>query len=202
MYYFEFPYLRLAALFLAATLIAVGAVLYRGLRNGSPALLIVPVFLFLVGAIFSSKLQPLAWTVNDDHYLSNFAFDIDEWSGGHKRYPSNDAEIQEALRSKTRDDELARGGAFPLPRESHYRLRGLVVPYQVVLVPNAAGPRLIPATRPAVVYYSVSPDLHECWLTMTVLAESTPGSLNLFKVGGHPYIIHKALRDGWSRTEQ
>ncbi len=202
LYYFQYPYLQMASMYLAAALLASGAILYRGLRSNFRGLLIVPISLFLVGAVFFPNLQPLAKQINDSNYITTVAFDCDEWSGAHHRYPSNDSEMQEALRSTTREDTFVKNGGMRPPQKSQYRYQGKLVPYQVVVENKPDGPNITNvSTRPGLVYYKISPDSKEYWLTMTVLSSSTPGFANLLTHNGQPYIIHKKLRDGWSRSE-
>ncbi len=200
-YYYEFPYLGMACLYLLAAFVATTAVLYRGLRHGHNLLLSIPVLIFLAAVVFFSKLQPAATGAGDYNYLVTVAFDLDEWSGTHHRYPLDEREVQEALRSTTRMDGYTRSTGLHLQQESHYRLRGVAIPYQVVLLTNSTGPRLTAVdSRPGIVYYAVSPRADEYWLTMTALKDSSPGSADVFRVGRQSYIVHKVFRDGFSRT--
>ncbi len=201
-YYYEFPYLGMACLYFLAALVATSAVLYRGMRQGHNLLLLIPVLMFLVWGVFFSKVQPAANGIGDYNYLNTVAFDLDEWSGRHYRYPLDETEVQEALRSTTRMDEFTRRTGFRLQQESHYRLRGMAISYQVVLLTNSTGPRLTAIDgRPGLIYFAVSPRAEEYWLTMTALKDSSPGSADVFRVGGRSYIIHKVFKDGFSRTE-
>jgi len=200
LYSFYYPYLQMASIYFAAALVAVGAMLYR-LRCNFPGLLIVPVVLCLCGAIFFPNLQPHG--INDSNYMTTVTFDCDEWAGAHHRYPANDLEMQEALRSTTRKDDVLRNGGLRWPEESQYRYQGQVLPYQVVVENQKKGPHVTNVHgRPGVVYYAVSPDFKEYWLTMSVLSSSTPGFANLLTENGQPYVMHRRLQDGWSRTEQ
>src|SRR5882724_7056886 len=94
-------------------------------------LLVVPILLFLIGAVAFPELQPLVYKTSDFNYLATVEFDCDEWSAAHHRYPTNDLEMQEALRSTMREDTFSKNGGIRPQQESHYRYQRTLVPYQV-----------------------------------------------------------------------
>ena len=53
---------------------------------------------------------------------------------------------------------------------SRYARNGNSLPYEIVVDANAKGPRVTGVSqRPGVIYYCVSRDLNEYWVTMTAL---------------------------------
>jgi hypothetical protein len=61
------------------------------------------------------------------------------------------------------------------------------LPYEIVVETNATGPRLQNMSqRPGVVYYCVSEDLQEYWVTMTALQEDYGSASSIRRMGGQP----------------
>ncbi len=87
------------------------------------------------------------------------------WMKRYGRLPENQAEVQMAMEeyAKGRDDD-------PLLL-SPFAHDGKRIPYEFVYVRNASGPYLSepPVDRPGVVYFAISEDLEQFWLTATVL---------------------------------
>ena len=204
LYYFNFPYLRMASIYFAFALVASGATLYGGFRRSLGGLLLfVPPLLLLVGAILFPNAQPFVYRINDFNYMETVKFDCDEWSGAHHQYPASDTEMQEALRSTTRAKGIVENRGLRTFQGSQYRYRGELLPYQVVVETNAKGAHVSDVSkRPGIVYYRISPDSREYWITMTGLLSSTPGFANLLESNGHPQVSHKAIQGGWSRDEK
>jgi hypothetical protein len=183
LYSFRYPYLEVGLIFLLAAGLASGIVLLRAIKDWSAPVLLVPVVLFLVGVIQFPNLQPILGMISDYHFVNALASGCDQWTAAHHRYPSNDAEIHEALR---------------YAYESQYQLGDKPVPYQIVVANDATGRCTTwHSSRPGIVYYSVSANFTEYWLTKSVLKGREPG---VAKPEG--YCIHKVFRDGFSRSEQ
>jgi hypothetical protein len=84
--------------------------------------------------------------------------------------------------------------------QSAYRQRGKSLPYEIVAMSNATGPVLADvSTRPGEVYYSVSADLQEFWVTMTALQSTVASSAVLGHFLGLPtekvLLVHATGRD-------
>jgi hypothetical protein len=70
---------------------------------------------------------------------------------------------------------------------SPYSQRGMRLPYEIVITTNANGPRVKKLSqRPGVLYYSVSSDLQEVWMTMTALQNDVASRADLKRVADRP----------------
>jgi hypothetical protein len=74
------------------------------------------------------------------------------------------------------------------------------LPYEIVVVTNAYGPRIDNLSeRPGVIYYSVSSDHQEFWATMTALQHEVAPTASLKKVVDSPdvkgFIVGAAGKD-------
>ena len=73
------------------------------------------------------------------------------------------------------------------PTESFYSQRGHRLPYQIVVVNDASGPRLDNVSdRPGVIYYAVSSDQQQYWVTMTGLLKDTSSTATLKRLIDRP----------------
>ena len=203
-YYFKFPYLQIALIYFVAGLAATGASLYGGIcRSFYGLLLLPPVALCLVGAVEFPNILPIVGLINDSDYIDAVASGCGEWAANHNQYPANDLEIQETLKSMTRESGKVPSHGLRSPLESQYSQRGEKVLYQIVVENNASGPHVTHVTqRPGVVYYSVTPDLREYWLTMTVLPSRSPGFASLLKRQGNLYVVHGNRHEGESASQE
>lgn len=119
----------------------------------------------------------------DSDYLSDVRSFFRVWYEDKHRFPANEVEFREAL---------ANGPAawgyrvLPVPA-SEYRKGSKSLPDEIVVETNAIGPRLQNMSqRPGVVYYCVTEDLQEFWVTMTAQQEDYGSSSCIKRVGGQP----------------
>jgi hypothetical protein len=87
----------------------------------------------------------------------------------------------------------------PVPT-SRYKQRGTSLPYEIVVLNNATGPKLSDLSqRPGVIYYCVASDLQEFWVTMTSLpsdVDSTASVRRVADLASEPVeLVHAAGRD-------
>lgn len=167
-YYADYWYSIAGLAFVAGGLLSLWAALYGAWRRSFYGLLFVaPVFLGLAGMINIPDLLPHDYSsMADVNYLSDVNSFFRVWYENNHRFPADESEFKEALRKGPAAWQY-RVGPAPLSR---YMQRGNKLPYQVVVVTNANAPRTTDASRrPGVIYYCVSGDLQEFWVTMTRL---------------------------------
>ena len=176
--YLEYPYLAIGIAFVALGIVALLCVLYGTRRRGYwGVLLLVPVIMGLWAMIVIPNILPSDGEALG--HLSHAASALDFFSNLHTRYPADDNDLKEAFTS--------------LPKErSLYRENGRELPFRIVLVANATGPFLGSAGNdPGVMFYAVSSDRQEAWLTATELG---------YPVGNHVRFASSLSLDGDSRV--
>jgi hypothetical protein len=140
--------------------------------------------------------------VADSNYLSDVNSFFRVWYELKQRFPANEAEFREALAEGPAAWQY-RVGSAPT---SEYRKSGKPVPYEIVVENDAVGPHLsnMPQ-RPGVIYYCVSQDLQEFWVTMTALEKDFSSAASIKRVGGQltdkVWLIHAAGKDYPVKTE-
>jgi len=167
-YYADYRYATLGLAFVAVGLLSLWAVLYGAWRRSFYGLLFAaPVFLGLAAMVNIPNVPPHSFSlIADTNYLSDMQSFFRVWYENNHRFPANEAEFREALWKGPAAWQFRVG---PAPA-SRYMQRGNPLPYQIVVVNNANGPRVTDVSRrPGVVYYCVSSDLQEFWVTMTRL---------------------------------
>ena len=199
-YYLEYPYLLAALIWVCVAAMSVASVLYAAWRRSFYGLLFC--FPLLVG-MASMVLIPDAYPhdtrsgIADFNYLSSVNSFLRIWYEAHHSFPANETEFREAL---------ARGPAAwqyrvqAPPADSCYGRSGARLPYEIVVVTNANGPRIDNLSeRPAVIYYSVSGDHQEFWATMTALQHEVAPTASLKKVVDRPdakgFVVGAAGKD-------
>jgi hypothetical protein len=135
-------------------------------------------------------------TIADSNYFSDVNAFLRVWYEKNHRFPANEAEFRDAL-EKGPAAWQDRIGPAPTSR---YKQRGKLLPYEIVVAMNADGPRMVNLSqRPGVVYYCVSKDLQEFWVTMTGLQSDTALTAQIARVAGLPdekvRLVHAAGRD-------
>jgi len=204
-YYVAYPYATVGLAFVAVGLLSLWATLYGAWRRSFYGLLfVVPVFLGLAALINIPDVLPHDFSgTADTNYLSAVKSFFGVWYENNHRFPADESEFGEAL-WKGPSAWQYRVGPAPASR---YMQRGNPLPYQIVVVKNATGPRIIDVShRPGVVYYCVSADLQEFWVTMTRLQSdlAVTASLNPFAnftTEEKYWIIHAAGHDYPTRKQ-
>jgi hypothetical protein len=183
--YLEYPYLGTGIVFVFFGVVALFCVLFVARRRGYwRTLFLVPVVTGLWAMIIIPNVLPL--DLEGSGHLSHVVSALDFFSKLHNRYPGDEAELRQAFTS--------------LPRErSLYRKNGQEVPFRLVLIANAAGPFLgDPGKDPGVMFYAVSLDRQEAWLTATELSSSHPVGnhvrfVDFFSMDGDPRVFHRRV---------
>jgi hypothetical protein len=99
---------------------------------------------------------PSSYAIEADiHYQGYVRDSLRGWYENHQQFPRDRAEFENAISNAP---------------ASPYAQQGGPVPYEAEVTTDAIGPRATnPSPRPGVIYYCVSSNHQEYWLTMTVL---------------------------------
>jgi hypothetical protein len=196
-YYVEYPYASIAFIFLSAGLLSLWAAWYGAWRRSFYGLLfVVPVFLGLAAMVEIPNIRPQGFgSIADTNYLSSVNSFFRVWYEQNRRFPANEAEFQEAMTKGPATWQYR--VAVPT---SEYRQADKVLPYEIAVVNDANGPRISEVSkRPGVVYYCVSTDLQEFWVTTTGLESDFAMAAVLHRVASIPaeeaFVVHAAGRD-------
>ena len=197
-YYTNYWYVTVALIFVGAGLLSLWATWFGAWRRSFYGLLfIVPVFLGFTAMVSIPDMLPRGSSMMaDTNYLSDIGSFFRVWYEVEHRFPANEAEFREALAKGPAAWQYRVG---PAP-SSEYRKSGKPVPYEIVVENDAIGPHLSNMSqRPGVVYYCVSQNLQEFWVTMTVLQKDFSSGSSIKRVAGQPtekvWLIHAAGKD-------
>jgi hypothetical protein len=168
-YYVDFPYMTAAVKWIGLALVSLAVALYGVWRRSFYGLLFATsfalCFLTLI-TIPDGRTGIMSSMVEDEVYLSDTSAMLRLWFEDHDRFPSNEFEFEQAIIGKA----AAKGNPVLSARTSPYKQHGNSLPYVYVLHTNASSPDIGNVShRPGVIYYSVSSDWQEFWLTMTGL---------------------------------
>ena len=186
-YYVEYPYLAAGS-----ALVALGAGIFccafYGASRGGFYRLLLPVgaVLGLATMVYIPDGIPHVHRsmIQDSNYLSTVHSFLGVWHDANHRFPKNEAEFSDALK---RGPETWQNRVKSPPTESFYSQRGHRLPYQIVVVNGASGPRLDNVSdRPGVIYYAVSSDQQQYWVTMTGLLKDTSSTATLKRLIDRP----------------
>jgi hypothetical protein len=203
LYYADYPYASAGLAFLAVGLLSLWATLYGVWRRSFYGLLfLVPVFIGLATMVLVPNIPPHGFSsVADTNYLSSVTSFFRVWYEKNHRFPANDKEFKEALQ----EGPAAWQYRVEDAPTSRYKQRGGSLPYEIVVASDANGPRVTDVSeRPGVIYYNVSSDLQEFWVTMTSLRSDVASTavirhigdipeepLELVHANGHDYPVKK-----------
>lgn len=186
-YYVEYPYLVAGS-----ALVALGAGIFccafYGASRGGFYRLLLPVgsVLGLATMVYIPDAIPHVHRsmIQDSNYLSTVHSFLGVWHDANHRFPKNEAEFSDALK---RGPETWQNRVKSPPTESFYSQRGHRLPYQIVVVNDASGARLDNVSdRPGVIYYAVSSDQQQYWVTMTGLLKDTSSTATLKRLIDRP----------------
>jgi len=198
-YYGDCSYPVSALLWIGVGLVIFGVTWYGAWRRSFYGLLfIVPLFLGLVSTHVMPDTRPSTTTlVSDFRFASKLTQGLRDWYEKREKFPADESEFWEAIASGTPPAQYRAGrGVY-----SKYKQQGNLLPYVVIVVGNASGPRVADVSpRPGVIYYCVSSDLQEIWITMTGLesdlaSRSSLRMLDSFTSWETNHWIHRIGRD-------
>jgi hypothetical protein len=198
LYYADYPYAVAGLAWFAVGLLSIWATLHGVWRRSFYGLLpAISVFLGLTAMTMIPNILPRGNSIMaDSNYLSDVNAFFRVWYENNHRFPANSGEFRDALET---GPAAWQGRVGPAPI-SRYRQQGNPIPYEIVVVNDADGPRLENVSqRPGVVYYCASKDLQEFWVTMTGLQSDVAPTAYVSRVAGLPdekiRLIHAAGRD-------
>jgi hypothetical protein len=149
--------------------LAIFAVTWYGAwrRSFYGLLFIVPLFMGVISTHLLPDSTPYATaSISDAEFSSRITNALRDWFEKRQKFPADESEFWEAITRRTSPPQYPGGRAF----YSKYGQRRESLPYVIIVAGNASGPRVADvSSRPGVVYYCVSTDLQEFWITMTGL---------------------------------
>jgi len=197
-YYADYWYATAALAWVGLGLLSLWATAHGAWRRSFyGTLFVLPVFLALVAMETIPDILPRGNSIMaDSNYFSDVNAFFPVWYENNHRFPANEAEFRDAL---GKGPAAWQGRVGPAPT-SRYKQRGKLLPYEIVVATNADGPRMVNLSqRPGVVYYCVSKDLQEFWVTMTGLQSDMAPTAQIARVAGLPVekvrLVHAAGRD-------
>jgi hypothetical protein len=151
--YLEYSYLTVGMVFMSLGVVSVLCVLYAARRRGYwSALFAVPVIAGLWTMAVIPNIVP--YDTRSANYIQTVMRELDAFSAEHGGFPDRETALP----------------AYFLNEPSPYSQNGRQLPFRTVLLPNATGPFLDnPGADPGVIFYAVSADRQEAWLTRTEL---------------------------------
>ncbi len=197
-YYADYWYASTALAFLGLGFLSLWATLYGVWRRSFKGFLFaIPILTGLAAMVNIPNLPPHGFSsIADTNYLSAVNAFFRVWYEDHHRFPANESEFREALWKGPAAWQYRVG---PAPA-SRYKQRRDSLPYEIVVATNANGPRVTDfSQRPGVVYYCVSSDLQEFWVTMTSLRSDVASAAYIRHIADlqdEPLeLVHAAGRD-------
>jgi hypothetical protein len=163
--YLDYPYLLVGTAFMTLGTLALLCAKYGAFRRRFWRLLLIfPVFAGLWTLVVVPNIVPYdSWTLS---YVFDVRRELEALEQGG-RFPDDGSRLIAAAQRL---------------RSPYYR-DGRQLPYRVVTIANSSGPFLTsPGNDPGVIYYAVSPDHQQAWLTATELR--FPNS-----IGGHVQFV-------------
>lgn len=186
-YYVDYAYLPAASVFITIGLISVLCTgisvarrSYFGLGFALPLLLGLATMVYIPDG--TPHIQRSM--VRDSDYMSSINSFLRVWYESHQSFPKDESEFLDAMRT---GPAAWQNRVQAPPAMSEYAKRGARLPYKIVLVQNARGPRMDNlADDPGVIYYCVSADRQQFWATMTGLYKDVSRSATLSRVADIP----------------
>lgn len=197
-YYADYGYARAALAFLGFGLIGLWATFYGVWRRSFyGVLLVVPILIGITVMVAIPNVLPRGYScMADSNYFSDVNAFLRVWYETHHRFPADVSEFGDA---KAQGPAAWQYRVGPVP-ESKYKERSTSLPYQIVVVASADGPRLTDISqRPGVIYYCVSKDFQEFWLTISALQSDVQPMAQIGRVACLPneqiQLLHRQGRD-------
>ena len=174
-YYVDYPYLLVALVFIGVGVLGILSALYGVWRKNFYGLLFCVRLIFglITMVAIPDEIPHIARSIDLSSVNSSFRV----WYEANRRFPANEIEFKEAL---SKGPAAWQFRVKAPSSQSPYSRNGTRLPYEIVVVSNASGPRVNNASdRPGVIYYCVSGDQQEFWVTMTALRYDSSPTANL-----------------------
>jgi hypothetical protein len=186
-YYVEYPYLLTACVLVGIGLLSVSCAVY-GIRRRSfyGAIFIIPLVLGFAMLVYIPDGTPHVQRsmMDDTNYLSGIHSFFGVWYESHQRFPKDEAEFKDALKQGPAAWQFRLTSP---PLESDYAKDGIRLQYEIVVIRGATGPKLDALSeRPGVIYYCLSADNQQFWVTMTGLHQDVSPKATLKTLADRP----------------
>jgi hypothetical protein len=179
----EYPYFLAGITFVAVGLLAFSFIVLSALRRSFfGAGFAIPIVLgfFTIVYIPDGKPHIQKSMMSDSNYISSVNSFLPVWYESHRSFPRDEAEFRDAISSGPAAWQYRVAAPSSL---SEYAKNGTRLPYEIVVVQNASGPRLENISeRPGVIYYCITSDRQQFWATMSGLHEDVSRSASLARV--------------------
>jgi hypothetical protein len=191
-YYVEYPYLTAAIAWLSVGTLSFVTGLHAVWRRSYYGILfLIPLVLGLgtMALIPDNKPQQFSMT-RDGNYVSYLHSSLNDFYATQKRYPLDQSELNAAIVKSAGESSMS-------TPQSEYMQNGNPLPYENVVTENAKGPRTAELSkRPGVLYYSVSADHQEFWVTMTALdSEVQKSAVRKWNYRNEEWVLHSSSRE-------
>jgi len=177
--YLGYSYLTVGMIFMALGVVSLLCALYAARRRGYwSALFAVPVIAGLWTMAAIPNMVP--YDTKSASHIQNMARELESFSLQYGRFPDRETALPAGV----------------LNEPSPYYQQGRQLPFRTVLIPNAAGPFLnSPGPYPGVIFYAVSANQQDVWLTGTELRfPRTTGNyvqfLDFLSADGDTRVLH------------
>jgi hypothetical protein len=198
-YYVEYPYLLAALIWTTVGAVCFFSTLFGAWRRSFYGLLFcLPLVIGLGSLVTIPDAKPhLRSMTTDANYLSSVNSFFRVWYEANHRFPANEPEFRDAL---MKGPAAWQYRVQSPPSISHYSRNGERLRYEIVVVANANGPRIDnPSERPGVIYYCVSANQQEFWVTMTTLQNDVEPAASLKRLAlrwdGTVWVVAAAGKD-------
>jgi len=185
-YYVEYPYLLATLFFVSVAGLGLACTWYGAWhRSFLGTLFVVPIVMGLAILVYPPEGWPHLQSMSgDSNYMSNTGAFLGSWYEVYRSFPKDEDEFRQAMKDGPPAWQFR---LDPVPALSPYSQGSHRIPYQIVIVTNASGPRLDNvSTRPGVVYYCVSTDRQQYWLTITGLQKDVSAKVDLKRLIDRP----------------
>jgi hypothetical protein len=199
-FYVEYPYLLAACVLVSIGALSASCSIYGAFRRSFYGLIfLIPLVLGLAIMVYIPDGTPHVQRsmMDDTNYLSTTGSFLRVWYESHHRFPKDHVELLDAL---TNGPAAWQYRVSAPPVESDYAKGGVRLPYQILVINGASGPRLENVSQqPGVIYYCVTDDQQQFWVTMTGLHEDVSRVATLRKIADavddKPYVVTAAGKD-------
>ena len=199
-FYVEYQYVLASCTLIGIGVLGAFCSAYGALRRSYYGLIfLVPFALGFAAMVYIPDGTPHVQRsmMHDTNYLSSVDPFFRVWYESHHRFPKDQTEFLDALKNGSAAWQYRVNAPS---QDSDYAKGGLRLPYQIVVVNGASGPRLEDLSqRPGVIYYCVTADQQQYWVTMTGLHEDVSRAATLKTVAdrpsSEPWLITAAGKD-------
>lgn len=186
-FYVEYPYVLAASVLMGTGAVSALCGIYGVVRRSYYGLLFVlPTLLGLATLVYIPDGFPHTQRsmMDDTNYLSSTGSFLRVWYESHHSFPKDKSEFRDALRTGPATWQYR---VSTPPTQSDYARNEARLPYQIVVINGASGPRLTDLSKePGVIYYCVTEDQQRFWVTMTELNKDVARAATLKRISDYP----------------